>query len=292
MTSVLIAGAGYVGGELARVLATRGHQVWAVRRSDWVDRPPTVSPIQADLCDRPALEAALERGVSREIDWLVYAVSAGRGGQAPRAAYAQGVETLLESLAARGVTPSRVVYTSSTGVYGHATGEWVTEETAPVPADPAAEAMLEGETIVKSAKGGVVLRLAGIYGPGRTRLVDSVRDGSARRTLEVEYTNRIHRDDCVGAIAHLLAHERPDDLYLGVDHEPAPKNDVLDFLAERLGVPAPPLEPRSPASYRAGRGHKRCDGTKLRASGYRFEFPTFREGYDALLREVQRGSLP
>jgi nucleoside-diphosphate-sugar epimerase len=128
-----------------------------------------------------------------------------------------------------------------------------------------------------------VLRLAGIYGPGRTRLIDSVRDGTARRTAEIEQTNRIHREDCVGAIEHLLTHPRPESIYLGVDHEPVSKNAVLEYLAARLGVPPPAVEPSPPARARHGRGHKRCDGAKLRASGYRFIYPTFREGYDALL---------
>jgi nucleoside-diphosphate-sugar epimerase len=139
--------------------------------------------------------------------------------------------------------------------------------------------VLEGEGIVRGAAvpHRVVLRLGGIYGPGRTRLVDRVRRGEATCPPEPTWTNRIHRDDAAGAIRHLLALDDPEEVYLGVDTDPAERCEVLTWLAERLGAPAPRPGPAS------RRGNKRVSSARLQASGYRFRYPTFREGYGAML---------
>ena len=137
------------------------------------------------------------------------------------------------------------------------------------------------------------MRFGGIYGPGRTRLIDSVREGSATCPAGPPlYTNRIHRDDCARVLEHLLFLDDPAPLYIAVDDEPAPLDDVLDWLAQRLGV-APPLrtdqaiskpgaEQRADPALRM-RASKRCSNARLRASGFQFRYPTYREGYAALL---------
>src|SRR5690606_17130958 len=98
--------------------------------------------------------------------------------------------------------------------------------------------LLEGEALALGA--GVpasVLRLAGIYGPGRTRLIDEVRSGSAvvPESAEPVWTNRIHADDCAGALRHLcrLAPDQAHGVWIGVDHEPCERATVLDWLADR-----------------------------------------------------------
>jgi nucleoside-diphosphate-sugar epimerase len=127
-----------------------------------------------------------------------------------------------------------------------------------------------------------VLRLGGIYGPGRTRLVDEVRSGRAVCADGAPvYTNRIHRDDAAGALRHLLGPCCADGVWLGVDHEPAERCTVLDWLADRLGVARPRRVPPEEAARERG-GSKRCSSAKLVGSGYRFRYPTFREGYAAL----------
>jgi nucleoside-diphosphate-sugar epimerase len=176
-------------------------------------------------------------------------------------------------------------------VYAQDDGSWVDEGSPAEPAEGTGRRILEGERLVASAPfTGVTLRLAGIYGPGRTRLLEQVRSGEARIPRdEPRYTNRIHRDDCAGAIVHLLALATPDALYLGVDREPAPIADVQRWLAAELGVPAPPAEAdpenvQDSPSARRNRSNKRCKNDRLIASGYVFRYPTFREGYRAILR--------
>jgi nucleoside-diphosphate-sugar epimerase len=128
----------------------------------------------------------------------------------------------------------------------------------------------------------VVLRLGGIYGPGRDRLIREVAEGRALRPAEPLFTHRIHRDDAAGAIAHLLALERPEPVYLGVDSEPADLGAVYAWISARLGLPEPAIAP-IPGEGRLARGSKRCSNARLVASGYRFAYPTFREGYGELI---------
>jgi nucleoside-diphosphate-sugar epimerase len=125
-----------------------------------------------------------------------------------------------------------------------------------------------------------VLRLAGIYGPGRTRLIDQVRSGTARCPEgQSPWSNRVHRDDAAGMIAHLLALGTPRPTYLGVDDEPAPLCDVYRFVAELLQVPPPASGPVAARE----RSNKRCSNRWIRESGYRCRYPTYREGYRAMI---------
>jgi nucleoside-diphosphate-sugar epimerase len=134
----------------------------------------------------------------------------------------------------------------------------------------------------------VVVRLGGIYGPGRTRLIERARRGELELRDDVHYTNRIHRDDAAGLLRHLLFHESPAPLYLGVDDESADEADVYRWLAGAVGVEQasdPEAEEGSGTPRRRAVGSKRCSNRLARESGYRFRYPTFREGYAELLRE-------
>jgi nucleoside-diphosphate-sugar epimerase len=141
-----------------------------------------------------------------------------------------------------------------------------------------------------------VLRLGGIYGPGRTRLIDQVRGGTAVVPAGSRFTNRLHRDDAAAAIVHLCSMDpSPGPLYLGVDNEPAEFGEVLCFLAAELGLPRPPSA--SGAGDRTAGGsaggsaggepsrgsNKRCSNALLRGTGFEFAYPGFREGYRAIL---------
>ena len=277
---VLVAGCGYVGCELARRLVAGGHAAWGLSRRP-AGLPPGVWPLAADLTDRAAL-----RGLPPGLDAVVYAAAAG-GPTEPhyRAAYLDGPRNLLAALAEARQSPRRILYVSSTGVYAQRDGSWVDETSITVPADFSGTVLLGGEQAVLGGPfPAVVLRLAGIYGPGRTLWIDRVREGTARRPPPGSWTNRIHRDDAARSIEHLLALETPESLYIGVDDEPAELADVLTFLAARLGVPPPPPEPESAAGGpMRERGTKRCSNRRLRASGFSLLYPTFREGYGALL---------
>jgi nucleoside-diphosphate-sugar epimerase len=276
MERVLIAGCGYVGSALAARLAAEGHEVYGMRRNP-AALPPGVRPVAADLRD-PATLDDLPTGVT-----AVFYTAAADGGSDDeyRAAYVDGPRNLLAALVARGERPRRVVFTSSTSVYGQAAGEWVDEDSPTEPEGFGGRRMLEGEALVRGGPfPGVVLRLGGIYGPGRTSYIDRVRSGAAECPAETTYTNRIHRDDCAGALRHLMLLHAPLPVYVGVDRAPADTCEVMRWLASTLGRPAP-ARATSPATRR--RSNKRGRSDRLVASGYEFIYPTYREGFAALL---------
>lgn len=271
---ILIAGCGYVGSALARALVQDGHEVFGLRREP-TDLPDGVIPVAADLAE----EQGLER-VPGDLDACVTAISADeRSPSAYEAAYVRAVHNLRSLLEVESPACQRWVHTSSTTVYGDESGDWVDEDTSTAPSSFTGRTVLAGEGLVLDSPvpHRTVIRLGGIYGPGRTRLLDSVRSGRATCPPEPTYTNRIHRDDAAGAIRHLLALDEPPEVVVGVDSNPAERCEVLTWLAEELGAPAPTTGPGS------NRGNKRASNARLLATGYTFLHPTFREGYRALL---------
>ncbi len=277
MARILIAGCGYVGSALAGRLAADGHEVWGIRRTA-ARLPDGVRLIQGDLSGARTL-AAIPEGIE------VFFYTAGPDGftdEAYRRTYVEGLQRLLARLEPGGL--ERVLFTGSTAVYGEAEGAWVDEESPALPAGFPGERVLEAEEVLAaSATRTVSVRLGGIYGPGRTRLLDRVRSGKARLLPPpTVWTNRVHRDDAAGILRHLMTLPSPQALYLGVDTEPADRNEVVGWLARRVGLPVPDTDPD--ASRGSGlRGNKRCSSARLQASGYSFLHPTWREGYQEIL---------
>jgi nucleoside-diphosphate-sugar epimerase len=271
----LIAGCGYVGTELGLRLARAGHEVWGLRR-DASSLPAPIRAISADLLE-PGLSACLPRA-----GHVVYAAAPDTSSEdAYRRVYVEGLRNLIAALVEARAPVGRFVFVSSTAVYGGRGGEWVDETTPPAPADFRGKVVLEGEGLVEAGPfPAVVLRLGGIYGPGRGRLIERVRSGEARCAPgDPVWSNRIHRDDAAGALAHLLALAPAESVYLGVDDEPSPVCDVYRYLASLLGAPPPTEGPDA----RALRPSRRCSNARLKSAGYQFEFPTYREGYRAVL---------
>ena len=278
MARVLIAGCGYVGSVLAVRLAGDGHEVWALRRSDCAP-PPGARAFRADLTDVDRL-----RALPPKLELVIYLASAGStDDRAYRSAYVDGLRYLLAAL--HGHPVRRLVFASSTGVYAQRGGEWVDEESTANPEHFSGRRLLEGEHLVRASRfTATVVRFAGIYGPGRARLVDRVRRGEARIPVGPPvYANRIHRDDCAGVLAHLSALESPAPLYVAADEEPAEIGTVVRWIAGRLGVPAPPTEPAVTHTRYGRRTNKRVRSARLLVSGYRFRYPTFREGYGEII---------
>lgn len=276
MERVLIAGCGYVGTALAERLAGEGRDVLALRRS--AVTIPGVTALRADLLDVDSLRA-LPSGITH----VVYTASAdATDDRSYRSAYVDGLRYLLAAL--HGQAVRRVLYASSTGVYAQQDGEWVDETSAAEPIHFTGTRLLEGEGLLRrSPFPSVAVRFAGIYGPGRTRMIDAVRDGTAAIPAGPPiYSNRIHRDDCVGVLLHFLERDEAEPLYCAVDHEPTDAGEVYRWIAARLGV-APPRVDETPRGRYGRTANKRVRAARLLASGYRFRYPTFREGYGELI---------
>jgi nucleoside-diphosphate-sugar epimerase len=269
--TVLIAGAGDVGGRVARRLVAQGKHVIAVRRGD-VPPDPSIRWLRGDLTRPDTL-----RGLPK-VDAVVFAATPdARDERAYRAIFVDGFRHLLEALPA---PPRRTVFVSSTAVYGEHAGDWVDETTPTDPPGFNGRVLVEAEDWLASRDvGGTSLRLAGLYGPGRTQLLERLREGkvSVPRGRGV-FANRIHVDDAAAAIAHLLSLDAPESLYVGVDDTPLPVDELYDYLAGLLGAAPPP--DGSPA---AGVGNKRMSNARLRATGFQCRWPDARMGYAALL---------
>jgi nucleoside-diphosphate-sugar epimerase len=270
--TVLIAGCGDLGTEAGLRFAGAGHRVVGWRR-----RPQNLlSAIEGEAVDLTTAVPA----IPQDTRIVVIATAAGERTEAAyRAAYPVVVDRMLGAIERDGIRPDRVLFVSSTAVYGDH-GGWVDESTPARPTAATARILFEAEQSLHERRpDAIVLRLSGIYGPGRTRLIDQVKGGTARIPAHEQYTNRIHRDDAAAAIVHLTTQvQNPERLYLGSDDEPVELGDVLGFLATELGRPVPPIGDAGGDAVT-----KRCSNALLRGTGFDFAYPSFREGYRAVL---------
>ena len=271
--TVLIAGCGDLGTEAGLRFAAAGFSVLGWRRSP-EKIPAPLSGQRADLTgELPAVPADTEIVV-------ISTAARERTEDAYRSAYVDGTANVLAALERDGVRPRRILFVSSTAVYGDAAGGWLDEDSPTAPASVTGAVIREAEDLLHSRRpDAVVLRLAGIYGPGRTRLIDQVCAG-APDPGPGQLTNRIHRDDAAAAIVHLTtAPADPAPVYLGVDNEPVEQREVLRFLADELGTE---LSAGEPGRSTRG-GNRRLSNARLRSTGFELTYPTFREGYRAVL---------
>ncbi|UPG92311.1 NAD-dependent epimerase/dehydratase family protein [Luteibacter aegosomaticola] len=270
--TVLIAGAGDVGMRAARRFAALGHPVLALRRRPPGEAPEGVAWRQGDLTDPASL-----RGLPR-VDTVIYAPTPGaRDEDAYRAVFVDGLRHLLDALPA---APRRTVFASSSAVHGEHGGAWVDEETPPDPPGFNGRILLEAERWLAGAvEGGVAVRLAGLYGPGRTQLLERLREGKAVAPRgKGVFANRIHVDDAAAVLVHVARLDDPAAVYLGVDDTPLEIDVLYDHLAALVGGPRPADGPAP-----AGVGNKRLSNARLRASGFRCAWPDARDGYAALI---------
>ncbi|WLG50764.1 SDR family oxidoreductase [Pseudomonas sp. FP1742] len=277
--SVLIAGCGDVGSRLATQLLAGHWQVYGLRRT--VSRLPSgVVGVAGDLfsaqcpADWP----------TAPLDYLVYSAAATDHDEAGyRAAYVEGLQHVLGWLKQHGQQPKRILFVSSSSVYGQQEGEWIDETSPTVAGGYSGRLMLEAEQVARdSGIPASIVRLTGIYGPGREWLLTQVRRGYRVAIDPPLYANRIHVDDAAGLLAFLLQADRRgvtlDDDYIGVDDAPAPMAEVVGWLREYLGV----TEWADDASVRRA-GSKRCSNARAKALGWTPKYPSFREGYAAIL---------
>jgi nucleoside-diphosphate-sugar epimerase len=272
---VLIAGCGDLGQRVATRLLARGDEVYGLRRHLPEQRDSAVHWICADLTNAHGL-----RNLPAGITQLVYTPTPdARDENAYRHTFVDGLHNVLAALDQHVL--QRVLFVSSSAVYGEHGEEWVDEDTPPAPPGFNGNVLLEAETrLSRQPVPSTVLRLAGLYGPGRMHVIEQLRDGNARVPRRMRHwANRIHIDDAAAAIVHLLGIDEPQSLYVGADDTPLPLDMLYDDLAERIQAPSPPDGPAP-----LGVGSKRLCNARLRASGFRFQWPDSRAGYAALLK--------
>jgi len=280
---VLIVGCGYVGLPLGAELVRLGHQVFGLRRSAAEElRAAGITPLRADITQLESLEK-----LTPNFDWVVNCAASGGGsGDEYRQLYLEGNRNLLTWLAKS--PPRKFVYTSSTSVYAQNDGSEVTEQSPTQPAAATAQVLVETEKLLlAAARNGfpaLVLRVAGIYGPGRGYAFKQFLSGEARIEGEgARFMNMVHLHDLIGIIIAALEHGRCGEVYNAADNEPVTQLDFYKWLAEELHRPMPSRVAASEEAWRKrGVTNKRVSNAKLRAElGYQFKFPDFRAGYAA-----------
>lgn len=270
----LIIGCGYLGLPLALRRQAEGDEITA-----WVHSRASAEGLATHGFSRvitgsvadDALWAALPK-----FDQVVHcASSGGRGVEGYREVFVEGAR-----LMAKWQPSARRVLVSSTSVYGQTQGEIVTENSPAEPAVETGKVLREAEELARAA-GIIVVRSAGIYGPGRGVLLEKLRKGEA--VIEgdgLRWINQIHRDDLVSAVAHLLKLGETGAIYNASDDEPVTQLDYYRWCSGFLGVPMPPFGPVNTQRKR-GLTNKRVSNAKLQGTGWAPRFPSFREGIGA-----------
>ena len=267
MPGILIAGCGYVGQATADLFHRAGWKVEGWTRSKAGTGKPY--PIHAiDITDAQQVHAC-----ERSFDVIVHCAST-RGGHVDlyRRVYLDGARNLLETF-----VTSAILFTSSTSVYAQINGERVTEESAAEPRHQTGQILRETEELYL-AHSGIVARLGGIYGPGRSALLRKFLAGNAVVDPKNDrFINQVHRDDIAAALFLLLDRQREaKQIYNVVDDQPIRQSECYRWLAKKLNRPLPPVG-KSPAPGKRGETSKRVSNAKLRGLGWRPRYPTFAE---------------
>jgi nucleoside-diphosphate-sugar epimerase len=276
MPRILIAGCGYVGEATADLFHSAG---WNVE--GWVHSKESAARLSTKHYSVRVLDLSQRHEVAKcaaAFDAVIHCASS-RGGDAEayRQIYLNGARHLLETF-----SQAKILFTSSTSVYAQRDSSWVTEESETKPLRETGQILLEVEQLILE-KGGIVARLAGIYGPRRSALLSKFLNGTA--TIDPNndrFVNQVHRDDIASALFLLLnreAHASPQ-IYNVVDDQPLLQSECFAWLSQRLYRPLPPTR-RSEQPRKRGNTNKRVSNAKLRRLGWTPHYPTFADAMES-----------
>ena len=285
MMRVLIAGCGYVGRVTAELFQKAGWEVegWTASAHSAAELSAKAYRVRAvDISQRDEVAAC-----AGEFDVVIHCASSGGGGPADyRRIYLQGTRNLCE------VFPhATILFTSSTSVYAQTDGSWVSETSAADPTRETAKILREAEEFVLT-RGGIIARLAGIYGPNRSALLEKFLRGDAIiDEQKPRFINQAHRDDIAAALFRLIdckdelqsrdGHEVRKILNV-VDDEPILQSDCYKWLAAKLDRAMPSIG-RSTGPRKRSDSNKKVSNKKLRSLGWAPDYPTFA---DAMTRSI------
>lgn len=274
---ILIVGCGDLGAAVAKQLQASGLQAIGVRRHAQAIEGVTI--IEADVT-APATLAPL---TTLQPEVLIYCVAASaQTDEAYKAAYVDGLRHVLATQV-ENKHLKHVFFVSSTRVYGQVTEDLLNESTQPMPADFGGERLLEAESLLRTLPcRATALRLSGIYGPGRLRMIRLAQSPECWPEHN-SWSNRIHRDDAASFIVYLvkqaLAGSALLDCYIVTDSQPVSQHEVLSWIARKLKVSSPQTIP----SIQAG---KRLSNQAMLFTGFKLQYPDYQAGYQMLLLEL------
>lgn len=258
---LLICGQGYLGDALARLARSSGCEVHGATLHGGEGR------LACDLGSEESVQNLRE--MVGNCTAVVHCASSGKGGaEAYERVYLGGMKHL-----AKFFPEAKLLFTSSTSVYAQVDGSWVTEDSAAVPDRETGRLLLEAEQVALDA-GGIVCRLAGIYGPDRSMILKKFLTGEA--IIEEDgrrYLNQIHRDDAASAILHVLQ-QGECGVFNVSDSQPMSQRDCYEGLAILFGRAMPPVGERD-LQRKRGWTHKRVSNERLRLAGWKPRYPVF-----------------
>jgi nucleoside-diphosphate-sugar epimerase len=279
---LLIAGCGDLGMRVARrVLQNPINRVWGLRRTrpEAPEGLPGLTWFEADLA-QPETMKNLPTGITHI---LFSAAPNARTESDYRAVYFDGLRNVVQNAYSSAL--KRVLFVSSTAVYGEHGAEWVNEDTPVNPKNFNGRVLLETEQWLSTfgrehALTTLNLRLSGIYGPGRTALLEKLKLGQVGApSSAAHWSNRVHVDDAAAAVVHLMEFEHPQSTYLITDSTPLSMRTLYEALARQVGGPVPAVS-ESPAFV----GSKRLSNARLRETGFIFQWPDSRDGYRNIIQ--------
>ena len=274
MPRILIAGCGYVGQAVADLVHAAG---WTVE--GWTHSAESAARLSANPYPVRGVDVSRRAQVAEHggmFDAVIHCASSRRGdAEMYRQVYLDGARNLLETFPG-----SKLLFTSSTSVYAQRDGSWVTEESETKPTRETSQILLETERSVL-ANCGIIARLAGIYGPGRSALLTKFVEGTAIIDAENDrFVNQVHRDDIAAALFLLLNRKAwGAQIYNVVDDQPILQSECYRWLAQRLNRSLPSIG-RSTQERKRGDSNKRVSNAKLRALGWTARYPTFAEAME------------
>ena len=273
---ILFAGCGDIGTRSASRLAA-DFDCFGLKRNPQT-LPDFISPLAGSMTDLDLMVEVLNQG----FDVLVATLTPdGFTPEAYQRAYVDSAKTLASAMTLATSVPKLVIWVSSTSVYGHCNGGWVDEQSPTTALSFSGKLLLEAEQQITALPcATVIVRFSGIYGPGRTRMLDQIIAGKGRPAQPEQWSNRIYSEDCAGVLAHLVrafdAGKELEDLYIATDCAPVTQHHLRIWLAQQLEVELKDEIVEQKAI-------RRCSNQRLLDSGYEFLYPSYKEGYQSLI---------
>lgn len=280
--TILIIGCGDLGTRLGLKMANEDGLVYGVRRNI-TELPNQIKGISIDI-----YQSQLPSNWPKQnLDYVVFCVAPNRADRFDYdSLYCNGLRNVLSWLKQSKQQPKHLFVVSSTAVYGQDDGEWINEESPTIPSSDQGKSMLAMEQLAfDSSISTTSVRLSGIYGPGRTYLINQAKQGVFYPAQPLLFSNRIHISDAADLLHKLINyHQEGHPLsyyYIGVDNSPSPIQEVLTWLQTKLGI----FELQTPLTQRRT-GSKKLSNERAKSIGWQPKYSSYKEGYEELLKNL------
>jgi nucleoside-diphosphate-sugar epimerase len=283
----LIIGCGYLGRRIAGLWLQAGHKVVGVTRTEEAAERLRCEGIEALVAD---ITAPATLGGLPHAETVVFAVSYNAASALARRDFlVKGLRAVIDAVSPK---TERFILISSTAVYGQNGGQWVDEDSPCEPKTESGHALLEAESVLADSHFGpraIILRLAGIYGPGRLiRRTSDLISGNPIVAAEDRYLNLIHVDDAAAIVAAADEYSKPPRIYAVSDGQPVKTRDYIAHLARLMRAAVPGFIEPADAESRRNRssGNKRVSNARmLQELAFQLKFPRYVDGLDSICSE-------